>query len=234
MAAKELYTTPLFSDANLLAYWRMEGNSNDSKSSFNGTDTAMTYSASFGKFGSGAGFNGSTSKIDFGNPIIPIGVKTMMAWVKLTSAANEHTIIANSTFGAQFGDYLGVAITSGYLRHYAVVTGGNRDTFGTTNIADNNWHHVAVTYDGTNSKLYVDGVLEKTSTSYTDAGTRTLNLQAGMTPSMSYNKTNGGIDDVAIFNRELTILEIQSYYNGTLTFPGGGSPMFFRGGFVLG
>lgn len=43
MAAHELYLTPLFSDANLMAYWRMEGSNADSKGTDNGNDTSVTY-----------------------------------------------------------------------------------------------------------------------------------------------------------------------------------------------
>ena len=33
----------------------------------------------------------------------------------------------------------------------------------TTDIADGNWHHVAITISGTEGKVYVDGVLEDTA-----------------------------------------------------------------------
>ncbi len=64
--AVELFTYPLFLDANLVAYWRMEGNSNDSKGSNNGTDSNITYSNANGRFGQGAAFNGTTSSILLG------------------------------------------------------------------------------------------------------------------------------------------------------------------------
>lgn len=55
-AATELYSTPLFNDASLISYYRMEGNSNDAKSSNNGSDSSMSYSTTSGKFGEGASF----------------------------------------------------------------------------------------------------------------------------------------------------------------------------------
>ncbi|MEK7174285.1 MAG: hypothetical protein AAB759_01355, partial [Patescibacteria group bacterium] len=63
-AASELYSTSFFSDSNLLNYYRFEGNSNDSKGSNNGTDTNISYSSSYGKFGQGSLFQtASSSKI---------------------------------------------------------------------------------------------------------------------------------------------------------------------------
>ena len=59
----ELFQTPLYNDPSLVSYWRFEGNSIDSKSANNGLDTAITYSPANGKFGQGASFNGSNSRI---------------------------------------------------------------------------------------------------------------------------------------------------------------------------
>ena len=51
----------------LLAH--LNGNSNDSSGNANnGSDTNITYSLANGKLGQGAGFNGSSSLIDYGNP----------------------------------------------------------------------------------------------------------------------------------------------------------------------
>ena len=49
----QLADTSLFSDANLVSYYKLEGNSNDSKGSNNGTDTSVDYGTAYGKFGQG-------------------------------------------------------------------------------------------------------------------------------------------------------------------------------------
>ena len=52
---------------NIVAYYKLDGNSNDSVGTNNGTDTAITYSVANGKINQGAGYNGSTSKITISN-----------------------------------------------------------------------------------------------------------------------------------------------------------------------
>jgi len=67
------------------------------------------------------------------------------------------------------------------------------------------WHHVAMTYDGANIKLYVDGVL-KTTTAKTGAiATNSSNLLIGST-------VPGKLDDMRIYNRALSQTEITALY----------------------
>ena len=73
---------------NLLAYWKLDGNSNAATSSFNGSDTSITYSSGNGIINQGAGFNGSSSKITLGTGSLSInhssGDYTVSAWIKLS------------------------------------------------------------------------------------------------------------------------------------------------------
>lgn len=46
---------------NLISYYKLDSNSNDSVGTNNGTDTSVSYVA--GKIGNAASFNGSTSTI---------------------------------------------------------------------------------------------------------------------------------------------------------------------------
>ena len=62
---RPLSATKFINDANLVSYWKLDGNSNDSKGSNNGTDTGMSYSA--GLFDSAGVFNGSSSNINIAN-----------------------------------------------------------------------------------------------------------------------------------------------------------------------
>src|SRR5260221_9800184 len=69
---------------NIISYWKLDGNSNDATANANdGTDNGITYSNANGKINQGAGFDGSTSKIDVGTTNLPTGVtdRTITAWV---------------------------------------------------------------------------------------------------------------------------------------------------------
>jgi len=62
----EISQSGLFSDANLISYYDLEGNSTDQVGSNDGTDNNITYSSGNGYFGQGAGFNGTNSYIALG------------------------------------------------------------------------------------------------------------------------------------------------------------------------
>ena len=85
----------------------------------------------------------------------------------------------------------------------------------------NTWHHVAGTYDLTNMFVYIDGV--PTSTSFS-SGILYNNSSSGATgPRIGVHDNgsgqsgtffNGSINDVRIYNRALSALEIRAIYQG--------------------
>ena len=89
---------------------------------------------------------------------------------------------------------------------------------GTTDITDGNWHHLAVTYDGSSTAagvlMYVDGVLEPklvTHDNLTETIQNDLPLQISGREG-SNTVFNGLIEEVAIFDRVLSLTEIQAIY----------------------
>ena len=192
----------------------LNGSSADSSgNNNNGTDTAITYSQANGKFGQGAGFNGSTSKVVFGSTIIPIGARTISFFVQ-SSNTGDQSLVTNGRLGTSENyDHTRINPTTGYFKYEIQYNGGtNVSATGTTNIRDGVRHHCVGTYDGSVIKVYVDGVLQNTSSSFTDSGARTQNLQIGIDPINSYNKLNGSIDEVIIENTAWSAEKIKKYY----------------------
>ena len=81
---------------------------------------------------------------------------------------------------------------------------------------DNEWHHIAFTYEGTNGTLYFDGVSVGTGTITQPIGTSVYLYR--VSPDLY---PNGSIDDLAIFNRALTSIEIANIHNGGAYSPAG-------------
>jgi len=75
-------------------------------------------------------------------------------------------------------------------------------------IALNKWQHIAGVYDGSNLKFYVDGVL-KATTAAGDLSPSTAPLSIGESSAWSGRGFTGGIDEVCIWNKALTLDEIQ-------------------------
>ncbi len=83
---------------------------------------------------------------------------------------------------------------------------------------DGNWHHVAFTRKRSNGamKLYVDGVLAGTATGNTNALTAAANINIGRIQTGS-NYYAGQIDEVALYNTDLSAATITAHYNSLLT-----------------
>lgn len=82
---------------------------------------------------------------------------------------------------------------------------------GITTLSAAVWYHVAVTYDGANTRLYVNGVAEGIQAGvWAAANSQPLSIgQRGDNADFF----NGLIDEIEIFNRALSVEEIQSLYN---------------------
>jgi hypothetical protein len=74
-------------------------------------------------------------------------------------------------------------------------------------IMDNQWHHVAAVFDGSNSKFYLDGVLKETVPFSGTPALNTRDLFIGKHYSLG-RYFHGIIDEVRIYNRALSDTEI--------------------------
>ena len=147
------------------------------------------------------------------------GHRTVMAWFKTNTEGTRKTIIS---WGENIeGKMFNLMIHEGHIR----VEGGAcnlQSVIG--DLDDNEWHHVAVTYNPDDGdklkdlKIYVDGVLDTkepdTGRSYRseivsiNTDTLTNNLRIGSAKYASAYYWIGEIDDVLIYNTDLTQAEI--------------------------
>jgi hypothetical protein len=79
---------------------------------------------------------------------------------------------------------------------------------------DGNWHYVAVVFDSTNTaNFYVDGALTEAISASRPANKAALDLMIGRNPASSAEEFfNGSIDEVAIYNYELTGDQIAAHF----------------------
>lgn len=215
---EELYATPLFNDANLTSYYRMEGNASDTKGSNNGTPSNVTFGSSYGMFGQGANFNGNNSAITIPTTTLPStnASLSVTAWVNFPSYSSgngaQYVLSSNNwqfdvEAPPQTGYQLGVFIGgNGYKMAYAPTL--------------NAWHQIAFSYNYSAATVtfYADGVSLGTTSGITATNVATTAAKIGMV----YNQTatygyNGDIDDLAIFNRPLTATEVSNLYTGNWT-----------------
>lgn len=74
----------------------------------------------------------------------------------------------------------------------------------------NEWHHIAVTREGNNAKIYMDGVVTGTATLPEDLASSSNNLFIGHDQDGGFI---GSIDEVRIYNRALANQEIRDVMN---------------------
>jgi hypothetical protein len=128
--------------------------------------------------------------------------RTIMAWIKSAAAVADGRFFEfvdttpESTWEFLFRD------TAWHLQAW------NASTFGratTTRPTDGLWHHFAGTYDGTNLRLYKDGVLAATT-----ALTAPLRTTATVINVMNATSTDMVFDDVRLYDAALDITTINT------------------------
>ncbi|WP_299456674.1 LamG-like jellyroll fold domain-containing protein [uncultured Microscilla sp.] len=143
--------------------------------------------------------------------------RTVEAWVK-TSNTNAQVI---TRWGASNGEEWLVQITGGRLQ---VAANGKSNT-GTSDIADGNWHHVAVTFanDGTpnisDAILYVDGTVDASSLIVSGSFNTNI-LSSTVLIGKNADDTRffeGTIDELRIWSVARTPLDIQEKMRCELT-----------------
>lgn len=225
MAATELNASTLISDGNLKAYWRLEADSTATISSINGSDTSITYSAGNGKFGNGAGFNGTSSFIEFNRQTTVefTGSMSAVAWFK-TSSATDQVIVQNwvgNGLAQYWGWQLKISSTGVVQVRTGTSTGENTVVVSDSGgYADGNYHMAVFVKNGSNILLYVDGVLQTSTISFATlvySADVKLRIGKGNHSNASQDWYNAGaVDDIALFDRALTQANIDKLYSGLI------------------
>lgn len=198
----------------------LNGNSTDSSGNGNnGTDTNITYSQANGKFGQGAGFNGTSSVVNFSSfGITGNSARTYGVWIKPSSVNVLRCImgcVPNTLKAGKTCMLYQAVVASGDIM--IVFNAADFHTAGSKIIA-NEWNFICFTYNGTslttdNVKIYINGV----SQSLTKLGTTTTADTLPDKNRLGYDDMagryfNGAIDEVIIENRAWTASEVKKYY----------------------
>ena len=203
---------------NLVAYYKMDGNSNDAVGSNDGTVNGATYTAS-GKINGAYSFDGSNDKITVPSGVYSLfsGTKsyTLNIWVYINSL-NTYCLFFCSPGASYSGLYKTVALqVSNNKFRFFRCNGSSQDVlsdFGS--ISTSSWCMVTITYDGSTIKGYVNKTLEGSLSSSLTATTPTFgNIGVWPESGSNYYWLNGKIDEVGIWSRALTSGEITKLYN---------------------
>ena len=192
-----------------LALYQLNGNANDVSGSYNGTATNVTYGT--GVFGQAGVFNGSSSYVDLSNTAsINYSNITLSLWFKSTTQndGNGRVLIAKGSATNfvifEYGGIIAVQIKQGVVFNSPV-----------TSFTNNQWYYLTFTISGGNTfKFYLNGAWQWTGTGAYPQNSE--NTQIGRSTDPYWQKWNGSIDQVRIFNEALTPLEIEALYTEEL------------------
>lgn len=215
--------TPTTRDKGLVGYWPFDGTG----AIVNGQTSGLADSSGKGYNGSalnanGTGMNFTTGKI--GNAVQFDGIDdsiaiptiysgntdwTMSAWIK-TSSTDVRSILSNASGGPVY-NLFGIGSSKITYSHYDVSW---KFEYGTSNIADGTWHHLAWVNNGSSKivDLYVDGVKEASVPSTTETNAPVNKLGGAWTALYFWN---GSLDDIRFYSRSLSTTELKAIYNAT-------------------
>lgn len=201
---------------NLISYYKLESNSNDSVGTLNGTDTSITY---WGwKIWNGAIWNGTSSKITTASTTLFTGNDISISfWIKPWASQSEviETILDYNHWISQGWVIQSENATSTGRYYFTWHNWTGFQWAGTSNgviLTPNVWQHICFTKSWTTTKWYVNWV---ESWSFTGTGTLVawnypLTILAWQWTWRNFNWT---IDELWIWSRALTSWEITSLYN---------------------
>ncbi len=146
--------------------------------------------------------------------------RTVSAWIKVPPGATNHSIVSWGTNSAGKKWNFRVQDSNGDPGTIRLEVNGGFQV-GTTDIRDNQWHHVAVTWDASGSdvrtaRLWVDGELEgdgaRQSTNIDTASNRDVYIGQ----DFSSREFVGRMDDARIYDNALTRADIATLAGKTV------------------
>lgn len=150
---------------------------------------------------------------------------SLITWIKLDNTGSRRLILGKGNFSSVSTGQYWLEVTSLNEPGFYLSDGTNdHRLLGTsTTIADTNWHNICGVYDGTTQKIHVDGVLDlNTATWSASIHTTTLDFAIGRGGELDALYLTGSADDVGIFNRNITLTEINDIMDNGLK--GAGAP----------
>lgn len=214
-------------NTSLYAVYKAESNANDSLATYNGTaQGGLTYTA--GKSGNAFTFNGTTAYVSLPNNMINslTGNFSVNMWVNVVNTGANQSLFSGKIYDGT--NSYGIAIVNnGY--NYIQICNGTSTVTSLQEASSNpygTWYMVTVTRKAsTGTKIYYNGTLSVSNTSTINPVFHPTLATKCAIGALDYSTSYGGIyyycangtkiDEVNIWNKELTSTEVTELYNAS-------------------
>lgn len=203
---------------NLYAVYKAENNSNDSLGTYNGTaQGGLTYTT--GKSGNAFVGNGTNAHVSLSNDTFKFtNAFSFNVWVNISSSTTNSVFISNYFFQGGLGEagYIFEHLSNGNIRFYMLTSPGSTTQLNYSYAGNYNaWHMLTLTKASSSGalKLYIDGVLATSNSSpgviyYHTSNYSTIGVAKYTGGASGYLENGGKIDEVGVWDKELTTTEI--------------------------
>jgi hypothetical protein len=161
-------------------------------------------------------FDGTNDYVNCGNNIlINPPALTYCAWIKGNAFTNAYNSIISKAEEPPTNVATLLIKSNGKLALYVY---GNGIVFydgsGIYTLSVSNWYHLCLTYSSADGlKGYVNGNLDGSASANGSINSQTSTLYIASHPTITGRNFNGSVSNAQIYNRALTITEIQRNYN---------------------
>jgi Concanavalin A-like lectin/glucanases superfamily len=202
---------------NMVGWWPGDGNANDIVGGNNGTLQGGTTFAS-GEVGQAFSFDG-TGYVDASDSNLPVGNSsaTIAAWINTTQQGEHYFVSWDSRIG-NCGPVANEIALGVFTDNHLIFESCSGNVRSSTIVNDGVWHHVVGVWYGSNmAAVYVDGV-DVTVNDCSSGCLPTINiissghLNIGQFVQASGYNFSGLVDEVQVFNRALSVSEIQAMF----------------------
>jgi len=202
-------------DPNLVGWWKLDDGSGtfafDTTDYWNDGTLRGGPRWVAGRIGGALDLDGTNDYVDCGNDesVNITGQITLSVWIKARAAGNnahQHYVgKGNNSYCIKQNSWNNIEVVI-YIGGWKVATFPVDDSFNDV------WHHLAGTYDGSQIKIYLDGELQATTDQTGAIATNADPVRIGTRDGGQWFY-NGLIDDVRIYSRPLSAVEIKKLAN---------------------
>ncbi len=205
-----LVVTPYSAANGLVAYYPFSGNVNDnSGNSNNGTNHGAVLMPDRLSNPNSAYFFAGTQNITFANPpLTNLDNWTITAWLSPSTLSQVGEAVGLGYDDGSSGNGYEFGVNNGNI--WCLLSGVDWIDSGYTFLKTNEWHHVAMFRTNGIIQFYVDNVLQPNSSTETPKAPTAFSI--GSVANQHYFQ--GGIDEVRIYNRVLTVSEMSILSDG--------------------